>query len=287
MSLSFEPMPGQLGAFARGWEPNQALDARDIDSIKVALAKFSVLVFRGHAQPSDAQLVTFATAFGELIQGSVYFGDNQQFPEILRVNNLKDKNGYPLGTGGSEAADWHSDYSFLPRYGTISFLDAIEVPAGEGRTYFASAYTAYERLDEAERRRLSNLDAYHDTLAADRNIRVEEAKKKDAEAQTEIPVKPSVVHPLVIAHPDTGREALYVNPMLTRYIVGMSAEESHEILERSFRHMTEADNIYAHEWQAGDMVVFDNIGLVHRRDGFDPHKRRSMRQLTTLREVSN
>jgi len=282
MKLTITPMQEPFGALVSGWNSAEVLTANDVKSIREALATFSILVFRGHSSPTDEQLVGFAKSFGELIEGSGFFGDSQRFPEILRVNNLKSKDGFPLGTGGSEACDWHADYSFMPRCGLISFLDAVQTPASGGRTYFANTHTVLESLPDAERKRFSKLAAYHDTLAADRNIRVEEAKKKTARAGTELPVKPKATHPLIMSNPDTGREALYVNPMLTRYVEGLSAAESHVLLEHLFERITRADNVYGHDWQEGDLVMWDNISLIHRRDSFDPHETRSMRQLTTL-----
>ena len=281
--LNVLPFPDSpLGAHVFNWDFSQRLSDREVVEIKQQLAKHSVLVFRDHQSLDDDQLVAFAASFGPLIEGAAFFGESGSHPQILRVNNLRGKNGQALGTGGAEACDWHSDYSYLQSCGVISFLDAQIVPPVGGTTYFASTYTVFEHLDSEERKEISEFSCFHDTLAADRNIRVEEATEKQTHLGDKIVAKPSATHPMVMTHPDTGREALYVNPMLTRYVRGLSAEKSHEILERLFYMTTRGENIYAHQWQAGDLVMWDNIGIIHRRDGFDPHEKRSMRQLTTL-----
>lgn len=285
MALKIDRSLNPFGAVVTGWNPSFTLADKDVEEIRNLLAEFQLLVFRGQTSPSDSELVAFCQNFGELIQGSSYFGDNQSFPEILRVTNLKDERGFPIGTGGAEACDWHADYAYMQQFGAISFLDALRVPARGGRTYFANSYKALESLGDEERARLGKLSAYHDTLAADRNIRVEEARTKASRDGAVIPEKPSASHSVVIRNPATGRDALFINPMLTRYINEMSAQASHSTLERLFSRITADDNVYAHDWHVGDLVVWDNIGLVHRRDGFDPHETRSMRQLTTL--VSN
>lgn len=282
MTVTVEETLRPFGAIVKGWVPAEPLGQSTVNEIKKALAKFHVLILRGHLSPTDGQLVNFAQHFGELIRGSAYFGDNQEYPEILRVNNLKDKQGYPLGTGGAEACDWHSDYTYMKRHGVISFLDAVTVPNSGGQTYFANTYSVVESLEQRELCTLADLTAYHDTLAADRNVRVDEARKKVARAGTALPVKPNASHPMIISNPDTGRDALFVSPMLTRYIRGISSEESHALLENLFESITRAENVYGHEWEAGDLVMWDNIGLIHRRDAFDPHEIRVMRQLTTL-----
>lgn len=273
-----------LGAHVLAWDFSVALTREQCQEIKQQLAHYGVLIFREHEAPDDDQLVAFAASFGSLIEGAAFFGEGGSHPNILRVNNLRNESGLPLGVGGAEACDWHSDYAYLPTCGVTSFLDAQIVPPTGGVTYFASTYTALDSIDKQERDDLAKLYCYHDTLAADRNIRVEEASEKQERLGDEIVAKPNALHPLVMSHPDTGRKGLYVNPMLTRYIKDIGASESHRLLERFYALIMRDQNIYAHRWQAGDLVMWDNIGLIHRRDCFDPHETRSMRQLTTLKQ---
>ncbi len=83
-------------------------------------------------------------------------------------------------------------------------------------------------------------------------------------------------------HPDTGREALYVSPGMTTWILNLPKGESDALLQELFEHATRPERVYSHEWRVGDLVVFDTFGLMHRRDRFDPDDRRYMRQLSTL-----
>ena len=62
----------------------------------------------------------------------------------------------------------------------------------------------------------------------------------------------------------------------------MPKDESDELLKELSAHSTKPDYVYAHEWQVGDMVMFDTLGTLHRRDAWDPSERRVMRQLSTL-----
>lgn len=281
MSFHINALPGHCAALVVDWVFQQAATADDVQQLKDALGQYGVLVFRGQGALSDTELINFARPFGPLIEGSHFFGDAQAHPEILRVNNLRDKQGQPLGTGGAEACDWHSDYAYLPQVGLVSFLNAQIVPAKGGRTYFANTDAGLCALDAPERALLKNTRAYHDTLAADRNIRVEEAREKSAQKGA-APSKPSALHPTLITHPFNGKETLYINPMLTRYIDGLPAKQSHQILEKCFKAISAPENVYAHDWQIDDLVVWDNISMIHRRDSFDPHATRSMRQLTAL-----
>jgi taurine dioxygenase len=92
--------------------------------------------------------------------------------------------------------------------------------------------------------------------------------------------------PVVLRHPDTGREVLYVSPGNTTSIVGFSEHESRALLDDLFAHATQPSNVLCHEWQVGDLLVFDAFGGMHRRDRFDPNDRRYMRQLSTLTDVA-
>ena len=73
--------------------------------------------------------------------------------------------------------------------------------------------------------------------------------------------------------------------MLTRYIKDVSAEESHRVLEEIFAEAIRPERIYKHSWRKGDMVVWDTIGTVHRRDSFPSNEIRDMRQMSTLFEI--
>ena len=83
-------------------------------------------------------------------------------------------------------------------------------------------------------------------------------------------------------HPESGRELLYVSPGVTHHIVGMPRDESDASLQELAEHSTRPAGVYAHHWQVGDMIVFDTLGSMHRRESWDPKQRRRMRQVSTM-----
>ncbi|MBL4708153.1 MAG: TauD/TfdA family dioxygenase, partial [Flavobacteriales bacterium] len=93
---------------------------------------------------------------------------------------------------------------------------------------------------------------------------------------------PDAEHPVILHHPDTGREILYVNRSNTRRIADLPGDESDDLLNQLYAHQTQAEFVYDHQWQVGDFVVFDTLGTQHRRLAFDPSERRIMRQLSTM-----
>lgn len=280
-----------LGALVRGWEPGEALDDGTRDEIAKALADHVVLVFRGHRQPTDDELVRFAESFGELIRGSEWLRDAGDRPEILPVTNVRDEQGVPKGTGGAGQLEWHADYSYVPRPAKQSFLNAVKVPDARPRTYFASQYHTLETLPPELVERLRGLQARHSVAeyvegGKDPNRQqlykgFEAKRRRDEAAGIERPPIPEATHPVVLRHPDTGRELVYVSKGLTRQIVGLDRDESNALLKQLHLHATRPEAVYAHDWQEGDLVVFDALAGLHRRDSWDPAQPRVMRQLST------
>ncbi|HBC53404.1 MAG TPA: hypothetical protein DIT40_03345 [Alphaproteobacteria bacterium] len=288
-----------LGAVVEGWNPAADMTAALKAEIGRALAAHQVLVFRGHRPPTDDELVRFAQNFGDLVKGSEWFGDVDPIPEILRVNNLVGADGVPEGTGASRALEWHADYSYVPTVGKESFLEAVEIPRNNPpQTCFCSQYLALETLPAALVNALRGKRAYHsitgyandddgpqisENLASDDEFRKGFAAKRERNRKLGVsrPDIPQAIHPVILRHPDTGREILYVSKGITRHILGMPEDESKALLKELAQHSTRPDRVYAHDWQVGDMVMFDTLGTLHRRDAWEPGERRVMRQLST------
>ncbi len=272
-----------LGAWIRGWDPAEPLDDGDSALIVDALGTHGVLVFRGQRQPTDEELVAFVDHFGEPIKGSEWFRNAGALPEILPVTNVRGRDGTRLGVEGASDLEWHADYSYAATPGKISFLNAVELPAEPPRTYFCSMYRAFETLDAELQERLRGLRAVHsiaDYMAEPAREFAAKVARDDA-AGIERPAIPEAEHPVVVRHPDTGREILYVSRGITRGIVGMERAASSALLKQLHLHATASDQVYGHDWQIGDLIMFDTLGTMHRRDSWDPTQRRLMRQLST------
>ena len=84
--------------------------------------------------------------------------------------------------------------------------------------------------------------------------------------------------PLSALHPETGRKALYVGPHLTRHIVGVGESESRELLGTLFDHLSQERFVWTHDWEIGDLVIWDNRCTMHRREGFPSTEQRIMKR---------
>ena len=284
MNLEIAPMPDEpLGCLVSGWEPAEALSADDRQRITTALHQHRLLVFRGQRQPTDEELVQFVESFGEPIRGSEWFRNAGNLPEILPVTNIRGKDGKRLGVEGATDLEWHADYSYVATPAKTSFLNAVELPAEPPRTYFTDMYAAFSSLDADVQERLRGLRARHSIAdyMAEPDKGFEAKVERDTEAGIERPDIPEAEHPVIVRHPDTDAELLYVSRGITKGIVGLDRAESSALLKELHLHATSDDRVYGHDWQVGDLVMFDTLGTMHRRDSWDPTQRRLMRQLST------
>jgi taurine dioxygenase/pentalenolactone F synthase len=294
MKLEISPLTAPVGAVVTGWAAGEELCSEDRETILQALRQHLVLVFRGHRPPSDEALVRFARCFGNLVKGTEWFGDIVEFPEILPITNIVGEDGIPKGTGGSVEFGWHADYSYVERVGKESFLEAVQLPERPPRTCFCNQYVALETLPHATVEMLRPLRAFHsisgfvdrDNIDADEQRDMDTSQRakreRDVRLGIERPPIPEATHPVILQHPESGREALYVSPGITRHILGMPPDESHALLDELHAHSTQPELVYCHEWEVGDLVMFDTFGAMHRRDAWDAKQPRFMRQLSTM-----
>ncbi len=284
MQLEITPLAdAPLGAMVRGWKPAEPLDETARNAVIAALQRFRLLVFRGQPQPTDGDLVSFVESFGEPIRGSEWFRNAGALPEILPVTNIRGTDGTRLGVEGASDLEWHADYSYVKTPAKTSFLNAVELPSQPPRTYFADMYRAFASLEPELQTQLRGLRATHSIASymAEPERGFAAKVERDETLGVERPAIPEAEHPVVVRHPDTGEEILYVSRGITRQIVGMERADSSALLKQLHLHATRSSEVYSHDWEIGDLVMFDTLGTLHRRDSWDPTERRLMRQLST------
>ena len=282
-----------LGAEVRGADPREPLDAAAQRALAAALHAHRLLLFRGEPRP-DAALVAFAERFGSVVTLYDHETTVPGFREIVRVSNLE-QDGRPIGLAGNQELPWHHDHSYLERPAKESFLEAVEVPPARGpETCFVDMAAALAALPVELRRRIAGRRCVHhvdergysggepetgDRFAA-RRVRSVYGDATNALAQQRIAAQ-RASHPMAVRHPESGVAALYVSPLATHAVEGLEPGESRDLLAELFLRALCPERIYTHTWQPGDLVVFDTIATLHRRDAFDPAARRFMKQLST------
>lgn len=244
-------------------------------ALSEALSRHGVLVLR--RQPaSESELVAFSEMFGEL--DIIVRSDwaSSEHPEVTRISNLRNAANEPIGGLGSGELDWHTDQSYMQSPATGAVLHGIEVPENGPRTYWANLALAYARLPDATKRKIDGkrgIFSYAKRVSGyDQEITPEEVRRKT----------PDVSHALVNEHPVTGVKALYLDPATTIGVEGMPEDEGIALLDELATHATSPEFIYEHDWHAGDIIVWDNGFLLHRRDAFGTAQNRLLKR-TTIR----
>jgi taurine dioxygenase len=256
----------------RLWEP---LAAGDIDRLRTLFAEHGVLVIRRQCL-SEHEYADFCALFGALERTVRTDWASRVRPEISLITNLRGSNGNPLGGLGDGEVEWHSDQSYMANPATGAGLHAVELPADGGRTFWANLVAAYEALPERLKQAVEGKNAvfrYQKRLdkykGADQKLS-EEGRKRT----------PDVLHPLVHTHPRTGRKALYLDPTTSIGVVGLPEAEGDALLGELAAHSVRPEFVYTHNWQVGDVVLWSNGSLMHRREPFPATDRRLMKRAT-------
>jgi taurine dioxygenase len=264
-----------LGAQISGVDLSKTLD--DDTFAQFAKAFFdNEVVFLRNQKITPEQHVAFTRRFGTLEQHVRKESRLERNPEILIVSNVLDEQGNAIGTQDA-GRFWHSDLSYKKEPSMLSALYALEVPVKDGRvlgnTSFASTTAAYEALPDETRRRLSGLKNVHSyryyrtkNIEAQKQERARGGRVIQEHVLTEEQLKsvPDVETPVVRTHPVTKRKGLFINEAHTSHVVGLPVEESEKLLSQLYQHITKPEFIYTHEWQAGDLLLWDNAAVQHK-----------------------
>ncbi len=268
------PSGRACGAEIRNVDLNN-LDDAAFAAIQQAINEHLVLLFRGQ-QLDNAHLLELGRRFGEIelpgmsIIGKPYIDD---YPELLVISNIVEE-GKPQGNLGAGEAIWHTDMSYRDVPISYAILNAVELPPSGGNTYFANQYLAYESLSDELKRSLADRQLIHDeTYNSAGQLR------KGFSEVTDPRQAPGARHPLFRTHPLTGRKALYLGRRTNAYIIGLPLEESERLLDELWAHASRPELVWCQEWQMGDVLVWDNRCLVHRRDAFDNTTRRKLHRV--------
>ncbi len=272
--MRIRPLSDPLGAEIAGVDLFRGVDPASFGKIRQAWIERGVLLFREQRLDEDA-LVAFSANFGplELPPASELHARGGGFArrsEVWIISNVVER-GRPIGSLGAGEAEWHSDMSYLERPPTASLLFASEIPQSGGNTSFASMTAAHDALPASLRARIERLHLKHDASYTSAGELRRGAPAVDDPARA-----PGAVHPVIRAHPESGRAVLFLGRRRNAALVGVPREESERLLDELFAFATAPRFAYEHRWRTGDLLVWDNRQVLHRRDAFDASARRIM-----------
>lgn len=284
--LWIQPSGGALAADVHGVDLSKPISDEAFARIAKAWGEHLVLRFSGQ-KLDDPTLMTFSARFGDLDRVPIAVasldradsGVVKEAAEWVAVIASVKKDGRAVGSLGSYELVWHTDMSYNPLPPRASLLYALEVPPDGGNTGFLNMYAAYETLPADLKRAIEGKGCIHDSS---RNSAGE--LRRGFQRTLDVRQTPGAVHPLVRLHPVTKRKALFLGRRPGAYIHGLGVEESEALLDAVWAHATQERFAWYQKWRAGDLVLWDNRCVMHRRDAFDENLRRLMHRTQIVGE---
>ena len=168
-----------------------------------------------------------------------------------------------VGKGGLDYGGlyWHTDGSWQKIPTKATLLLCIEAPKWGGETSFVDMCCAYKDLPNKVKQRIKKLKGFypckeiHIKEMEELGLQLSEAKEKELQ---------DVFHPLVKVHPVTGEKALYLNQLWLKRIEGLPEKESKDLLDYLYEFSSQEFRIYAHTWEVGDLLVWDDFTIMHK-----------------------
>jgi len=233
-----------------------------------ALEEHGVLLFRELHLDDETQ-----AAFCHTL-GDVGLFPDHPVPEIYEVSYNP---GNPYAKYSDATFEWHLDGTIDEDMPVKATILTAKVLAGQGgETEFASTYAGYDSLSDDEKERCAGLRVVHTMASVWRRV---DPKPLPGQLE-EWAARGGREHPLVWTH-ESGRRSLVVGASAD-HITGMDAGASRDLLDDLLERTTTPDRVFRHSWSVGDMVIWDNCGLVHRALRYDRASGRRMHRSTIL-----
>lgn len=253
-------------------------DPEAIAELKAIWHRSPVMIFRRQSL-DEPELVRFSEHFGECDKTVRKDIQSPYHEQIIYFSTLKYADGrFVGGFAGGEDVDWHSDQTFRVRPATGAILYGTEVPRDGGDIYWASEYGAWDLLPKEIQQLIDGRTGTYRYAKRYAMLNTEELKDKEkANAMLSLP---DAHHPVVLTHPRTGRKALYADQTTLVSIEGLSQEENDRVLPILFETGGHPSLVYRHKVHNGDLMMWDNGCVLHRRDPMRLDQPRLMKRTT-------
>jgi len=285
--LQIKPSGQILGATVHGLDLAVPMADADFKRVLGALGDYGVLRFP-RQQLTARQLVDFSARFGKLEINVANSYQEPGLPEVMILSNIVD-NGKPIGLSDA-GQSWHTDMSYSKTIAFANVLYGIKIPCRDGKTLgnteFCNMHAAYEGLPDDLKRRLEGKTVLHDFNKFWEMMRREKGSSRPPLTEAQRKAKPPVSHPIFLTHPLTGRRVLYANPGYAMRINELPEKESDDVLAFLFEHQTQPEYRYAHVWEEGDLMLWEDIGTIHNAVAdYAPHEHRLIKRCQVMATV--
>lgn len=294
MSLTVTPLDN-IGVEVSGFDINEPISDELAAELKKLWYEHAVLLIRGQNVTPENQ-VAFSRVFGRLEMHPLKATTSDEHPELFVLENGGDKDKFQTAYYNGEEIvgrlDWHMDlhYTGKPNHGAL--LTAVTVAGEGGLTGFGDLAKAYDALDDDTKALLEKLEVVYSFSMQRRHMRY--VNLNGYEPGPFSPTKPSDIgfpdfpdaaYPAAYTHPISGRKVLsiveqFLDRVITPQQFGLSNDESIDLLERLVDHIRKPEFHYFHQWQQGDLVLWDNWRAMHCTTGTKPGIHRVINRTT-------
>ncbi|HTQ15715.1 MAG TPA: TauD/TfdA family dioxygenase [Rhizomicrobium sp.] len=254
--LTVERAGGAAGAHVTGLDLARALDAEEVAGLRRALLDHLVVALPDQAMSlDDLERLTDQLGGRDVTPFVTPLPDRPCVIRILKEPHEK----------LNFANAWHTDLSYLPAPPDFTLLYCLDAPSCGGDTIWANQYLAYETLSPGLRETLLGLSAVHSAGMAYGDGGYLDGVKHlmSTKIEPSAEARREESHPVVIAHRETGRPALYVNPVYTTRIAGWTNAESQGLLSHLYRHAVNENFTWRLRWARGTLAIWDNRSTQH------------------------
>ena len=274
MPVTIKAITPTVGLEIIGMTANQLVEPQTAAEAQHALDEHGVVVYR-EVNISDEQLLAFSRLLGKLV---VQPTGEHHYPEIQTITLDPAKTNALLASYRQGNFHWHIDGAIdeYPQKATLLTARAVD-PAG-GDTEFANTYAAYAALTDDERAQIADLQVVH-SFAHAQALANQDATEDQRRSWDRVPAR---VHPLVWTR-SNGRRSLLLGATAAE-IVDWPAAKGRALLERLLDWSTQPQFTLRHKWRKGDLVMWDNTGMLHRALPFEPTSVRLMHRTTLVGE---
>lgn len=279
---------GNIGKEVIGLDLAEDIDADTTSQLVDIWHDAGVVLFRGIGNSPEA-LLKLSRCFGELEPHPIEHLRLPGYPELILLTNKGGARGPVYEFDGVPTygrIPWHTDLAFqqVPNAGAL--LNMVHKAEVGGRTAWLDTAAAYDSLEDSLKRRIEHLEASFEFCADLSGMRFNNpGGTRVGETKISFPDYPPLARPLVWQHPLTGRTILNICPLNLRGIVGMEQAESDEILQALIDAIDRPEFVYEHDWQEGDIILWDNYRMMHRAEGHPVDVLRIVHR-TTLRGLA-
>ena len=268
----------QIGVEITDVDISKPLNKADLNSIHSLWVKNSVAIFPNQKLSHDAYN-DFAMQFGA-------FGKEPFLTTMKTQMHIVELRRKATEEASHFGGSWHSDWSFQSSPPSATMLHSKIVPPFGGDTLFTNSALAYDDLSADLKAKVEGLNGIHSAKLpyADDGFYALEGKERTMQIKSSKSANKQHLHPVVREHKDTKRKSLFINPVYTVGIEGMTDMEAFTFLSGIFEHMTQDKYIYRHQWDTDMLIMWDNRSVMHMAEGGYDGYERLMHRITIAGE---